>query len=140
MTLSDSVRDSIAGQDFASGVSVTSVRNPIEHFEGLTGTRMQVYPSGYDRQRETRSSFVETFDISVSVEQRVNLRSFDSEVDTLSSLAFEAFEYFSSLEVSGFGLDAESSQEPLYSIDEIRETGEFKTVMSVSFRRSVSIG
>ena len=140
MELADSVATDIGGESFATGVTVASVRNPVDNLENLRGTRFQVYPMSYDRERSTRASFDEIISIEVSVEKRLNLTNFTTEVDTASALAFQVFDFLFDHEVSGWDLDAEATQEPIFSLDEARQTSEFKSVQSITYRRTVTIG
>lgn len=133
----DAVKTLLATQSFAAGVTVTAPRNPCSNLEGLTGTRFECVAAQFERRRVTRNKSEEEVAVDIHVEKLVDFGNIDADIDTMLQLSYEVLDYVTSAVPSGWNAAPGETQEPLYSLDDIRQTGEFRSVIRATYQRVV---
>lgn len=136
-SVAEALKTMIAAQSFASGVTVTSPRNPASTLEGLSGTRMECVGADFERRRFTRKTDEENVSVDVHVEKVLPLADIDSEVDAMLTLSYSLVDYLMEAVPAGWNQAPGESQEPLYSLDDIRQTGEFRSVVRATYQRVI---
>lgn len=136
--VASAVSSSIDAETFSDGATVSVTRNPASSLEGMSGTRIEVVPGELQRTRVTRSMTEESVSADIHVEKLVDLSDIDSEIDSMLDLSYSVFQHVMNTPPSGWKLSPEDTQEPVYSIDDIRQTGEFRSVIRATFERVVS--
>lgn len=138
ITVAEGVSTALAGQSFAAGAAVSVTRNPSSSLEGLSGTRLEVVPGDLQRTRVTRSQTEESVSVDIHIETLIDLSDIDTEIDAMLDLSYSVFQYVMDNAPSGWHTSPDDTQEPIYSIDDIRQTGEFRSVVRATYERVVS--
>lgn len=137
ITICDEIQTMVAAQSFASGATVSVTRNPASSLEELSGTRIEVVPGELQRQRVTRSQTEESVSVDIHVEKVIDLSSLNDEIDGMLDLSYSVFQYVMKEAPAGWHTAPDDTQEPIYSIDDIRQTGEFRSVIRATYERVV---
>lgn len=138
IAVATSMSSLIDAQSFADVAAVSVTRNPSSSIEDLTGVRIELVPGDLQRTRVTRATTEESVSVDIHIESVVDLSAIDSEIDTLLDLSYSVFMFVMSNAPAGWHISPDDTQEPLYSIDDIRQTGEFRSVIRATYERVVS--